>query len=657
MEDTKTAASATNQHLDSEKPKAQHATESLHSNVSQSHAPSTTADSNVQVSNINAKLANPLEGIPRDQLRREAELWAEGNGLGEWKDLIGRGAGLAGDPLGFDTMDELSEEEKTSLRKERTNRWWQTTDMYKMVILCSIGAVVQGMDEAVINGANLYFASQFGIDPGSSNNGGGSSKNQWLLGLVNSAPYLCCAVIGCWCTYPLNKFFGRRGAIFITATISWLTCFWQGVTNSWPHLFAARFVLGFGIGPKSATVPVYSAECAPAPIRGALVMMWQMWTAFGIALGYSADLAFHGVRDSSNITGLNWRLMLGSAGVPAIVVMAQVWTCPESPRWLMNKGRYLDAFKSLKRLRQSDIMAARDLYYIHITLKNEQELTRNRNLVKELFTVPRNRRAVYASGIVMFMQQFCGVNAIAYYSSSVFLESGFTKPKALLASWGFGMQNWLFAFPAVWTIDTFGRRNLLLFTFPLMSIFLLLTGLGFLIPESSRNARVGVVALGIYLFATVYSPGEGPVPFTYSAEAFPLYVRELGMSYATALTWFFNFVVAITFPPLIGAFTPTGAFGWYAAWNIVGWWMILFFVPETKALTLEELDQVFSVPTKKHASHQFKMLSYFWRKYILRKQNVKKEQLYHFQSDEYAGIEDADNNMKRQKYTPPSEKV
>ena len=77
----------------------------------------------------------------------------------------------------------------------------------------------------------------------------------------------------------LNNYFGRRGAIFITATLSWLTCFWSAVTNSWPHMFAARFVLGLGIGPKSSTVPVYSAECAPANIRGALVMMWQMWTA------------------------------------------------------------------------------------------------------------------------------------------------------------------------------------------------------------------------------------------------------------------------------------------------------------------------------------------------------------------------------------------
>jgi hypothetical protein len=99
------------------------------------------------------------------------------------------------------------------------------------------------------------------------------------------------------------------------------------------------------------------------------------------------------------------------------------------------------------------------------------------------------------------------------------------------------------------------------------------------------------VALGIYLYCCVYSPGEGPVPFTYSAEAFPLYVREIGMSLATAWLWFFNFVVAITFPRLLTAFTPQGAFGWYAGWNAIGFFLILLFVPETKALTLEELDQ------------------------------------------------------------------
>jgi len=378
-------------------------------------------------------------------------------------------------------------------------------------------------------------------------------------------------------------------------------------------------------------------------------MMWQMWTAFGIMLGYSSDLTFLHVGDPHNIKGLKWRLMLASAGIPALIVMAQVWLCPESPRWLMSKGKYLKAFESLKRLRKSEIQAARDMYYIYVLLEAENEISRNHNRALELFTVPRNARASLASGIVMFMQQFCGVNAIAYYSTSVFTQSGFSITSAFLASWGFGMINFLFAIPAIYTIDTFGRRNLLLVTFPLMSIFLLMTGFAFWIPLAThRAARVGVVSIGIYLFAMVYSPGEGPVPFTYSAEAFPLYVRELGMGLATAITWLFNFVVSLTFPRLLGAFKPQGAFGWYAAWNLVGWFLILLFVPETKALTLEELDQVFSVPTRKHAAYQIRQIPYWWKKYI-RRQQVVKEPLYEHEGDQWAAWEKDNNTYK----TPP----
>lgn len=122
-----------------------------------------------------------------------------------------------------------------------------------------------------------------------------------------------------------------------------------------------------------------------------------------------------------------------------------------------------------------------------------------------------------------------------------------------------------------------------------MSLSLFFTGFSFWIPETTHHtARVACIALGIYIFGIVYSPGEGPVPFTYSAEAYPLYVRAYGMSLATATTWFFNFMLAITWPPLLNAFTPQGAFGFYAGCNIVGWWLILMFMPETKGKTLEE---------------------------------------------------------------------
>lgn len=181
---------------------------------------------------------------------------------------------------------------------------------------------------------------------------------------------------------------------------------------------------------------------------------------------------------------------------------------------------------------------------------------------------------------------------------------------------GTGILNFLFAIPALFTIDRWGRRNLLLFTFPFLSLTLLWTGMSFFI--ESKIPRVAMVTTGMYLFEIFYSPGEGPVPFTYSAEAFPVHVRDVGMSFATATTWCFNFLISFTWDKLKDAFTPQGAFGWYAAWCAILWFLILFFVPETKALTLEELDQVFSMSTRKHMSYQIKNAIWHFRVWVLR---------------------------------------
>ena len=154
------------------------------------------------------------------------------------------------------------------------------------------------------------------------------------------------------------------------------------------------------------------------------------------------------------------------------------------------------------------------------------------------------------------------------------------------------------------------------------------TGFSFWIPEDTMHtARVACISLGIYLSGIVYSPGEGPVPFTYSAEAYPLYIRTVGMSLATSTTWFFNFVLSITWPSLQAAFTTQGASSWYAGWNIVGFCLVLLFMPETKGKTLEELDQVFSVPTHIHAAYGLRQLPYFFRRYLLR-QHAEPERLY-----------------------------
>ncbi|GAA5957462.1 hypothetical protein JCM8115_001328 [Rhodotorula mucilaginosa] len=575
-----------------------------------------------------AVLENPLQGISHERLEAMGRAFAREKGLSEFEEEFAKGAQIAQNPLAYESLPLLNAEDRDIMRDEVLHKWRQPFTLYAVVVCCSMAAAVQGMDESVTNGANLFWAPQFGLRTGEGD--ANREYNEWILGLVNGAPYLCCAVLGCWLTAPLNNLLGRRGTIFVTATVSALACIWAGCTNSRWNLFAARFVLGLGIGPKSATVPVFAAETAPPLIRGALVMQWQVWTAFGIMLGTVSSLAFYHVGDTANITGLNWRLMLGSACLPAFFVMAQVYFCPESPRWLIGRGRYREAYDSLCRLRYTKLQAARDLFMINALLEEEANMPTGKAALLELFSVGRNRRAVLASGIVMFMQQFCGINVIAYYSSTIFRQAGFDEITALGATLGFGALNWVMAAPAVWTIDTFGRRALLLTTFPLMSLFLLMTGFAFWIPESSK-AHIGIIALGIYLHCCAYSPGEGPVPFTYSAEAFPLYVRDVGMSYATAVTWLFNFIVALTFPRLLTAFKPQGAFGWYAAWNAIGTVLVLLFVPETKGLSLEELDQVFSVPTRKHATYHLKGVPYNFRKYILRQKLPRREPLYHWE--------------------------
>lgn len=215
--------------------------------------------------------------------------------------------------------------------------------------------------------------------------------------------------------------------------------------------------------------------------------------------------------------------------------------------------------KSLLRLRINPLQAARDLYYIHNQLEIEAEIVGKNNYATrlvQLFTIPRIRRATLASFTVMIAQQMCGINIIAFYSSTIFANSGFNNFQALWASWGFGLINFLFAWPAIWTIDTFGRRSLLLFTFPNMAWSLLTAGLCALI-STHLKAHLALVAMFIYIFAIFYSPGEGPVPFAYSAEVFPLSHRELGMGWAVATCLFWAAVLSIFLPLMLETMTTT----------------------------------------------------------------------------------------------------
>lgn len=558
-------------------------------------------------------IQNPLKRYSKEQVVHDAEQFAKNHNLAEYSELFGRAALVARDNKDFENIPELTAEERTALAYERDHKWHGPKMLWFSITLCAVGAATQGWDQTGSNGANLSFPAEFGLV--------GTARGEWIVGAINSIIFLTAGCIGAFITDPLNHYFGRRGEIFITAACLTATPIASGFAKSWEALFAIRFVMGIGIGAKNATVPIFSAELAPARIRGALVMFWQLWVVAGIFLGFCANVI---VKDTGRIA---WRLQLGSAFIPAFFLMIGIYFTPESPRWLMKHGKYDKAFRSFLKLRAHPIISARDYYYSHVIYEEERLLSPNSNYfsrMRDCFTIPRIRRANYGASTVMIAQQMCGINIISFYSSSIFTRVNYTDTQALYASLGYGAVQVVFTIPTLFLIDTVGRRKLCLITFPLMCIFLLAAGLSTLNTTGSRAGQVGPVVLFVYLFTIAYSLGEGPVAFQYSAEVFPTIQREQGMSWVVFINNFFAGVLSITFPRMVSVMSTAGAFGFYAGLNLIAWSLIFFFVRETKQLTLEEIDQVFSVPTSQYVSHETKVwLPYVFKRHILRQRIPK----------------------------------
>ncbi|KAL4761393.1 major facilitator superfamily domain-containing protein [Aspergillus foveolatus] len=286
-------------------------------------------------------------------------------------------------------------------------------------------------------------------------------------------------------------------------------------------------------GTKASVAPIFAAEAAMEKSRGRILMLWQMFDAFGIMLGFVVAL----------IAPVSWEVQLGLALIPSLAQILVVMLCPESPRLLIRNKRYGEAYKSLRRLRRLELQAARDLYFIHFQLRQEvklyvaeQEIGNSSfpyqdyvekidsfKRMRYLFTLPRNRRACLVAFLVMTSQQLCGVR--------------------------FGASNFVFTLAAFVLIDSKGRRFTLLTSFFFMTITLLGASFCFNIdPEGGRVAAVVVTV--ILLYTASYSIGAGPVPFMLSAEIFPLAFREVGMSFSVMAN-FLGLGLLVLFVPRI----------------------------------------------------------------------------------------------------------
>jgi len=369
-------------------------------------------------------IENPLTRQSKAECVSAAERWAATHGLDEHAALFGKAALIARDPERFEMLTDLTQEERDALIYERDHKWFGPTMMWYSIGLCAIGAATQGWDQTGSNGANLSFPEEFGLL--------GSDRGEWIIGLINSIIFLTAGLIGAFIVDPLNKYLGRRGEIFVTAICLTATPIGSACAQSWQGLFAARFIMGIGIGAKNATVPIYSAEIAPHRIRGALVMFWQLWVVIGIFLGFCANVI---VKDTGAIS---WRLQLGSAFIPSFILMVGIFFCPESPRWLMKHGHIAKGYRSMARLRAHPIIAARDYYYSYVIYETELAVARGAGYFDRMwdcFRVPRIRRANYGASTVMIAQQMCGINIISFYSSTFLPRSALPMTRLCTPLW------------------------------------------------------------------------------------------------------------------------------------------------------------------------------------------------------------------------------
>ncbi|RAL58759.1 hypothetical protein DID88_009174 [Monilinia fructigena] len=541
--------------------------------------PATHVDLN---NNITAKIQNPLSGLEEETLLRDVGEFAQTYGLTDILPLLEKGALVAADPENFESVEKLDEEDKVALRYEVAHRWSHPRTLYLTIITCSIGAAVQGWDQTGSNGANLSFPQEFGIGEGENKASPHYDRDNWLVGLVNAAPYIGSAFLGCWMSDPVNKWVGRRGAIFISALICIATPLGGAFSKSWEGLFASRIVMGIGMGLKGSTVPIFAAENSPAMIR----VHWLCPGKCGLRLNLV-------VIDTGKIA---WRLQIGSAFIPALPLAVLIYFCPESPRWLMKRGEYRKAYDSLCRLRKHDLFAARDLYFIDCQLKIEAAIVGKSNYmtrITQLFTVPRLRRATLASFVVMIAQQMC-VGQQSGPSTHLVDDPFFFSPSLKWPG--------LSLLPVSASSSTRSPPP----TLPLS-------------PPSSTSSQPSTPP------EKDQSPGptppkSSPSPTVKLAWAGPSQPVFSGLPCSPSPS-----------PKSSKSFSPTGAFGFYAGLNVLAFIMIFFFVPETKQRTLEELDYIFAIPTRTFINYQVtKAFPYFVQRYIFMRKNAVLEPLYHF---------------------------
>ena len=442
------------------------------------------------------------------------------------------------------------------------------TSGLKFVMLATsvtaIGGFLFGYDTAVINGAISYLKLHLNLDPSQE-------------GLAGSSAIFGC-IPGAMFAGFLSDRFGRRKLLFLCALLYAVSGLLSAIPNTFGQFLAARFISGLGIGASSMICPVFIAEISPEKWRGRLGTLFQLGIVTGIFLTLFINKIIQGMGDEAWNTAFGWRRMLGMEVVPAVVFIVLLLTVPESPRWLALKGRETEARGILEKVGGAE-HAATELAAIR------EAAVADEGSFGELFAGAFSRPLLIAI-ILMAASQFCGINAIMYYSTEIFATAGAGTNAAFTSTVWVGLINLAFTFVAITFVDKAGRRPLLLVGTAVQVVALVTVGWMFHTGQNGAGLLLAVI-----VFIAAFAMAMGPVGWLFCSEVFPNKVRGRAMSIAAMTVWISCCVVAETFPKL-NHISPAGTFWAYGAVSLFTFVFVLLFLPETKGRTLEEIEKM-----------------------------------------------------------------
>jgi sugar porter (SP) family MFS transporter len=430
-----------------------------------------------------------------------------------------------------------------------------------MAVTAALGGLLFGYDTGIISGALLFIREDFGLS---------DAAQQTVVGSL-----LFGAVLGALIAGPLTDRAGRRSAILAAGLVFALGSLAAALATGTGILVVARFFLGLAIGSAAASVPVYIAEISPRRVRGRLVSLQQFAITLGILLSYVVGYLLSFAEA--------WRWMLALGAVPAVVLFVGMLFLPESPRWLIGRGREADARAIMERTQDPD----EDVEEL-ITEIKAQEREEGSGTYRELFS-PLVRPALTVGVGIAFFNQLVGVNAVIYYAPTILERAGLGTSAALLSTVAIGLVNSVVTGAALLSIDRLGRRPLLLIGMSGVVLALFVLGLAYLLP--SQSGFVGLIlVLGLIVYIASFAASLGLGIWLLNSEVYPLKVRGKGSSAGSLTHWVLDLIIASSVLTLINTITATGMFWLYGFFGIIGILFVYRFVPETKGRTLEEVD-------------------------------------------------------------------